>query len=758
MADRIGSARPAQAVSPSPFVGLVEACPDAVVISELGTERVVAANAAACSLFGLPQERLVGADRATLVDPSDPRLVEATISREQTGRYRGSFRIIRGDGRAVEAIVTTVAFVGPTGTPLVGSIIREADAPESTSDTTGDVFISAVDMIVEIGEGSVITEVNEATTQRLGYSRDELVGRPVTDFIAPESHELVVGRLGRRLVGNEPTRRTIQFDAIAKSGERLPVSSTAVTLFDGDVPTGVRVVLRDLTERRRAEDVERSYRQLFASAFEILVSIAPDGTIEDINEAGARLAEFSRAELVGRKLAEFFARDEVANLRAQVERRMQGLTTDDPELQMTLVSRSGVRIPLDVTATAVYDGARLVRFVAVAHDLRPARAADEARKRLEAEVNHAEKLRSLGVLAGGIAHDFNNILMAILGSVSLARRDGAAESEITESLDAIEEGARRAAELANQMLAYAGQGRYVTESVDAAELVASGAERVRDASPENIQIHVSVPPEPVFVSGDPSQLRQLVFALISNAAEAIDGSTGRVAIEIGVMVVDGASPSLADGRRLTPGRYVTIAVSDTGPGIDAEAAARIFEPFFTTKTAGRGLGLAAVLGIARGHGGGLTVDSTPGVGSTFRALLPAGAPVEPPAGVTVPTGAPGRRVLVIDDENAVRSVVSRMLGRSGYDVIQAVDGRSGLDALAASPDAIDLVLLDLNMPGLSPEDNLRGIHELRPTLPVLLMSGFSEHAAESLGAIHPIEFIQKPFSIDELLGRVATMI
>ena len=176
------------------------------------------------------------------------------------------------------------------------------------------MFLSAFDMMLELGPGGVITDVNEAASARLGYTRDELLGRVSTDFVAPESHAMVIERLGRRLRGDDPTRATVHFDVIAKNGERFPVSSTAVTIVENGQPVGSRVVLRDIVERRRLEDVERSYRELFATAFEILISISPDGTIEDVNEAGARLAEVSREELLGRKLSEFIDPSGIAEL------------------------------------------------------------------------------------------------------------------------------------------------------------------------------------------------------------------------------------------------------------------------------------------------------------------------------------------------------------------------------------------------------------------------------------------------------------
>jgi len=740
----------------SAFLGLVEACPDAIVVSDLLSGRIVAANAAAGALFGISRGDLVGVDREKLVDLDDPRLVEATVTREQTGRYRGGFRIVRGDGRAVEATITTVSFVGADGTPLVGSIVRDA-AEVAPAGGGADVFLSAFDMMLELGPGGEITDVNEAASARLGYTRDELLGRVATDFVAPESHAMVNERLGRRLRGDDPTRATVHFDVIAKDGERFPVSSTAVTIVVDGLPVGSRVVLRDIVERRRVEEVERSYRELFATAFEILVSISSDGTIEDVNEAGARLAEVTREELLGRKLTEFIDASGIAELRARIANSARS-GRPNATLEMTLMSRSGIAIPIDVTATAVVDGARLVRYVAVATDLRPTRAREEERHQLDTEINQAEKLRSLGILAGGIAHDFNNILMAILGHVSLAQREGAGEEEIAESLGVIEQGARRAAELANQMLAYAGQGRYVVESLTVAGLVASGRERLRGTIPDPIAIELVVSTEPTCVEGDASQLLQVLFALVNNAAEAIGDARGTVTVEVARASLGGgqAAPKLADGRRLADGEYVTLRVTDTGGGMSAETAARIFEPFYTTKTAGRGLGLAAVLGIVRGHGGGLTFETTIGKGSEFCVFLPAGAAATAPRAVAPPGDRfDGRGVLVVDDEPAVRAVVSRMLGRAGYIVFEAEDGQSGIDELSANRAAIDLVLLDLNMPGLSPEDAVRGIHVCAPEIPLLLMSGYTEHVAEDMVHIHPSDFIQKPFSVDELLARVA---
>ncbi|HEX2484186.1 MAG TPA: ATP-binding protein, partial [Myxococcota bacterium] len=384
--------------------------------------------------------------------------------------------------------------------------------------------------------------------------------------------------------------------------------------------------------------------------------------------------------------------------------------------------------------------------------------------RSEQAVQHAQRLESLGVLAGGIAHDFNNLLLAMLGNAGLAREELGASSRAAEYLGDVERAAERAAELTRQLLAYAGKGRLEVADLDVSRLARDVVDLVAVSISKQIELHCRLAQELPAVTGDGSQLRQVMMNLVLNAADAIGDQEGTIAVETELVELDAAEGEGwlgAEGWR--GGRFVALRVADTGSGMSDAVRARIFEPFFTTKSTGRGLGLAATLGIVRSHGGWLRVDSRPGLGSTFHVLLPAGdaPPAEPAA--APPSGEPAWRsdatVLVVDDEAPVAKVAARMLAAAGMRVLLAHDGAEALALQREHRGELDLVLLDLNMPGVPGDEVYRALRREEPALRILLSSGHpAEEALSRLQGREPLAFLQKPYRADALRRRVRELL
>jgi signal transduction histidine kinase len=376
-------------------------------------------------------------------------------------------------------------------------------------------------------------------------------------------------------------------------------------------------------------------------------------------------------------------------------------------------------------------------------------------KRMEERLRQAQKLESIGVLAGGVAHDFNNLLTAILGNASLAVDAGDAERR--EHIQAIVTASERAADLTRQLLAYAGKGRFLVEQIALSTLVCDTAELLRVSVPKTIQVrldlHHPVPP----IEADRAQIQQVLMNLILNAAEAIGDAAGLIQVCAGTETL-AASRRTLFGDELAAGRYVWLEVTDSGPGLDDAVRARIFDPFFTTKFTGRGLGLAAVAGIVRSCGGTVEVRSAPGQGASFRVLFPASGetdPVPPPALPPHPRESGAATVLVVDDESYVRDFMQAALGRLGYRVLTAENGRQALDQIESRSD-IRLVLLDLVMPFMPGRETLEGIRRLAPDLRVILTSGWSQEEAQRLSARYPgVDFLQKPYTAERLADTVA---
>jgi signal transduction histidine kinase/ActR/RegA family two-component response regulator len=373
---------------------------------------------------------------------------------------------------------------------------------------------------------------------------------------------------------------------------------------------------------------------------------------------------------------------------------------------------------------------------------------DDERQALEIQLQHGQKLESLGVLAGGIAHDFNNLLVAILGNAGMAMMEMPPGSPLLPRLEEIQHAAQRAAELVNQMLAYSGKGRFVLRACNLTEIAGEVAGLLRTAI-GGVDVELRAVAELPAVDADPSQMRQVVMNLMTNAADAIPGGAGRIVLTTGTMDADAAYLAEAEvGRDAVPGRFVFVEVKDSGCGMDRATRSRIFDPFFTTKFAGRGLGLAAVLGIVRRHRGAIAIDTEPGQGTTFRVLFPAShAAAAPPAAPTTSQQSGGSRVLIVDDEPSVLRVASEMLKRAGFTVESAGGGEDAV-ALAGQPNAaFDVVLLDMTMPKMNGAETFKRLQVLQPGLPVVLMSGFSSEEAVSRFGLEGLSgFVQKPFT------------
>ncbi len=433
------------------------------------------------------------------------------------------------------------------------------------------------------------------------------------------------------------------------------------------------------------------------------------------------------------------------------------------ESEYRLITANGREKWVFTRARGVYsESGELLFFEGLAIDITARKQAEIEKFGLERKLLETQKLESLGLLAGGIAHDFNNLLTGILGHASLARHRDNSDPEVVDHLRKIEAGAMRAADLCQQMLAYSGRGRFLLESLDLSALVRDTLPLLRGALSPRAGLELALSEEPIPITADATQIRQIVMNLIMNAGEALGAASGSIHVRTARASLGREFLAAARvGDNLPAGDYAVLEVRDSGCGMSHDTLAKIFDPFFTTKFTGRGLGLAAVLGIVRGHSGALRVESELGVGSTFTLVLPLGAGDAMTARTA--TATPWQRkgmVLVIDDEEPVREIAAELIRTFGFSVVTAPDGATGLERYRADPSAFDLVFLDLTMPGLGGEETLAGLRQINPLVRVMLVSGYSENDRVALLASHgPLTFMQKPFTrarleqkLRELLG------
>ncbi len=537
--------------------------------------------------------------------------------------------------------------------------------------------------------------------------------------------------------------------------------------------TSVGRLNKEIEEREHAEEqlkIEHDHLSAMTDALpDLLLEVDKEGCIYDVRAPDPRLFGDSPDALIGRNVDGVFHGEAArAIMEALAQAARSGSHRGGTFSTQLAAGRRWFELSISVRGKRKDDS----RFVMLARDVTDRRAAEEGKLVLERQVQHAQKLESLGVLAGGIAHDFNNLLVGILGNADLALDDISPVSPVRRNLKEIESAAKRAADLANQMLAYSGKGRFVVEPIAIGELVQEMAYLLEVSISKKIVLKYDLADKLPTFDGDATQIRQIIMNLITNASEAIGGSSGVIAISTGIMecdrdYLDSAVSTPAGGREglLPEGVYVYFEVADTGSGMEDATIEKIFDPFFTTKFTGRGLGLSAVLGIVRGHKGTIRIYSEIGKGTTFKVLFPANA--DSIAQLTShedDTEADrdwrgAGTILIVDDEQTVRTVGKQMAERFGFDVLLAADGIEAVELFRENCDDIVCVLLDLTMPRMDGEEAFREMRRIDPNVSVILCSGYNEQdATQRFVGKGLVGFMQKPFQLGTLRETLQSVI
>ena len=522
------------------------------------------------------------------------------------------------------------------------------------------------------------------------------------------------------------------------------------------------------------------------------------GKVVRVNPAGCRLLGLTEREIVGHPVWEFVAPEEQALVRERLGRNLSSEQPLDSQ-ERNWIRPDGARLILEIHSNYIRDAEgriqgirtflldvtrrkraeealrkvqeslehRIVERTAelemanqfLRREMEERRQAAEEHRKLEAQVQHAQRLESLGVLAGGIAHDFNNLLASIMGYGSLAAMDLPEDSRPRRSIEQVLTAAKSAADLTQQMLAYSGRGSFVLEPVNLTVLIEGVVRLIESTISKKATLRLHLATGLPCIQADASQIRQVVMNLITNAAESLGDAPGIVEVTTGVAWADEEQwTAMVPGHVLPAGNYVFLEVGDTGCGMDAETQNRIFDPFFTTKFSGRGLGLAAVLGIIRSHRGGIRVHSEPRAGTTFRVMFPAIEATASPQVSDLPEAQSWVSegvVLVVDDQPAVRNLARLILERSGLTVLMATDGREGVEVFTRHAHEIHAVLLDLNMPGMDGGEVFRHMTQLVPGVRVVLCSGYNEQDVNTkLQGGKPAGFLRKPYHPSELVDRL----
>jgi two-component system, cell cycle sensor histidine kinase and response regulator CckA len=657
------------------------------------------------------------------------------------------------------------------------NVLRQRIAEVEASSHQGEARYRALvenssDWLWETDCDTTYTYASPKVWDLLGYEPSEVVGRKPFDFMPPEEAQRVAPIVASLWSEAEPFAGLENWN-LRKDGSRVLLETSGVPFFDGAGRLGgYRGIDRDVTERKRTEEELRRSVSLLQATLEStadgLLVVNHDGAIVGYNERFAQMWGFPRDFLPPNAIcaspipgsddrAIAFVLDQLQNPEGFVAKVRELYSQPEASSFDTLEFKDG-RIFERYSQPQTMDGKPVGRVWSF-RDVTARQQAEQERRELELQMQQAQKLESLGVLAGGVAHDFNNLLTAILGYADLALADLAPESPGCDSLQEIKHASIRAAELCRQMLAYAGRGRLVLETVNLSHLVQESVQLLRISISKKAQLHRNLAEDLPTIEGDPAQLRQIVMNLVINASEAIGDSEGVIGVATGTFERSSDDPP-PSRRAEAPraGSYVYLEVTDTGSGMSADTQTRIFDPFFTTKFAGRGLGLPAVLGIVRKHQGEIELTSESGKGTRFRILLPVGAAGGPPpeADATPPSSWRGKgTILLVDDEESVRDVASKMLERCGFAVLTANDGCEAIDLYRQHAAKIAGVLLDLTMPRMDGGQAFRELRGIDPTLRVIVASGYGDSEIMQRFANEPLAgALEKPYQLQALRAKL----
>jgi len=587
--------------------------------------------------------------------------------------------------------------------------------------------------------------VNDRWCEIAGMPMEKALGKNWADAIHSEERERVIRNWYGSVRGNRPFNLEYQFHRPDGSSTWVLGQATAEFGDAGEIG-GYVGTITDITERKRAEEERMHLATAIEQTAEGLIVTNREWVIQYVNPAVERMTGYSKSEIIGKhsrilksdkhdrafykNIRETLARGEVwaGHL---VNRRKDGTFYDT-----------------EVTSSPVLDSAcNIISYVSIQRDI-------TREVRLERELRQAHKMEAIGTLAGGIAHDFNNILMAIIGYTEMALyKTPEGTTPVRRDLEQVLKAGYRARDLVNQILTFSHQSDQERKVIDIVPPVKEALKLLRSSLPSTIEIRqdIAIPPEKGVILADPTQIHQVLMNLCTNAAHAMRDKGGILSVSLSSVETDADAYLVSRYPDLKPGPYVRLTVGDSGHGVDPSILERIFDPYFTTKGPGEGtgMGLAVVQGIVNRHGGMITVNSEIGKGTSFHALFPRIEQEIVPEDMlaeALPTGS--ERILFIDDEKTLVDLGKGMLESLGYSVTIKTNSLEALETFLAEPDAFDLVITDVTMPAMTGIELAKELMAIRPDIPIILCTGFSELINEKQAKEMGIqEFVMKPFVI-----------
>lgn len=613
-------------------------------------------------------------------------------------------------------------------------------------------------VVFETDELGVITFTNRIAFDLFGYTQDDFnKGVNAFQMIIPEETEKASENMLRVLSGEH--LGSVEYTALRKDGSVFPIIIHANRIMDNDKAVGLRGIIIDISDRKKSEDAlrdsEEKFRHIAETVEEIIIQFDLTGKLSYCSPSLEKILGFSPEEVQNKNLMDYLPSSEHEKAEAYLMRLSSGDKAELLELQ--ILNKDGIPVVFEVNATPIIKDREIIGFQGVSRDTTERRQAEAERIRLEDQLHQAQKMQAIGTLAGGIAHDFNNLLQVISGFTEMLVMTKKGGDPELSHLSAIQKAADRASQLIRQLLIFSRKIESEHKPVDLNKEIVHSIELLKRVIPKMVEIKFSPESKLSKINADSIQLEQVLLNLGGNAADAMpDGGALLIKTENAVLDDDSCQPYI----EAEPGNYVILSVTDTGQGMDNETTEHIFEPFYTTKEIGKGtgLGLASVYGIVKSHGGFITCSSELGKGTTFSIYLPAidETPAQMKEDHITETPKGGTEtILIVDDEEPIRDIAYNAFKDLGYQVLTASTGEQALEIYSKRSNTIDMIVLDIGMPGMGGYNCLREITRINPKAKVLIATGYSTDGLEEktmeAGAAG---YATKPYRLHELLGKV----
>ena len=743
---------------------LYDNAPDMYLSVSAETGEVLECNRTLCDLTGFSREEVVGRPVRDLYHPDCRDRARRNFRQFfETGQVRDEELMIRTkDGGTIRVSLNATAVRDDRGRILHSRAIwrdvtRQKEAERILRGR--EAKIQSIFRAAPVGIGLVsypdrlLLEVNDRLCRMVDYAPEELIGQSAR-MIYPSDEDF--NQVKKDKYAQIETRGTGTMETRwrRKDGTVIDVLLSSSPLNPEDYAAGVTFTALDITARKRGEEALQNLAQKWRTTFDAIndsISLLDDQSrVVQCNRAMAELLQRPAGEIIGRPCYELMPGAE-----GQVENcpSVRALQTRKRETRSWQIGGRW----FDVVADPILDPqGRVTGAVHILSDITESKKAEEQKTALERQLRQAQKLEAVGTLAGGIAHDFNNILGAVIGFTELARMELPEGGPARNDLDQVLKAGLRAKDLVRQILTFSRKGTETLAPIDVVPIVKEALKMLRASLPTTVEIKKRLVLTKGVVKSEPTQIHQILMNLCTNAAQAMGEQGGVLEVILAETVLNPEDPpprELPDS-----GPFLELTVRDTGPGITKEVLEHIFEPYFTTKEKGlgSGLGLSVVHGIVQRHGGWIRVESEPGAGSCFRVFLPLlqGVPVAPPPeDWTLPRGR--EHILAVDDEKPLTEILKKALDHLGYRVTATGDPREALTRFAEAPDSFDLVITDMTMPKLTGDRLIEEILSIRPGLPVIICTGYSDQLSETrVREIGARALLMKPFEIGALAQKV----